>query len=102
MSYYKKGHEPLNRRYILIAEDDSDIYKDTKTHEILSDFVILERLNEQEEEIQVLKRYIERNMISRITIEDVLACARDMRFYDNEEIVKAIDCIAKDLGVDLD
>lgn len=102
MSYYKKGYKPQNERYIHIAKDDSDIYQDTKTNEILSDFVILERLNEQEEEIQVLKRHIERNMISRITVEDVLACARDMRFYDNEEIVKAIDYIAKDLGVDLD
>jgi thermostable 8-oxoguanine DNA glycosylase len=63
---------------------------------------MLNLLNEQEEEIQILKRHIKRNMITRITVEDALSCARDARFYDNEEIVKAIDCIAKDLGVNLD
>lgn len=55
MSYYKRGCEPQNKRYILVAEDDSDIYKDTKTNEILSDYLILERLNEQEETIQKLR-----------------------------------------------
>lgn len=54
-----------------------------------------------EERILELKRHIERNTISRITVEDVLGCARDSRFCDNEEVVKAIDCIAKDLGVNL-
>lgn len=63
---------------------------------------IIDRLNEQDERIKELERHIERNTISRITVEDVLSCARDNRFYDNEEIVKAIDCIAKDLGVNLD
>ena len=57
--------------------------------------------NEQEETIQELKRHIKLSMISRITVEDVLGCARDSRFCDNEEIIKAIDCIAKDLGVNL-
>ena len=62
---------------------------------------IIHLLNEKDERIKELKRHIERNMISRITVEDVLACARDRRFCDNEEIVKAIDCIVKDLGVNL-
>lgn len=54
MSYYKKGYEPQNKRYIHVAEDDSDIYQDKETMEILSDYAILERLNEQEEIIQEL------------------------------------------------
>ena len=62
---------------------------------------IVKMLNEQEREIQRLKRHIERNTISRITVEDVLSCAKDSRFYGNEEIAEAIDCIAKDLGVNL-
>ena len=54
MSYYKKGYNP-NERYIHIAEDDSDIYQDKETMEILSDYVILERLNEQDKRIKELE-----------------------------------------------
>ena len=63
---------------------------------------IIDLLNEKDNRIKELERHIERNMISRITVEDVLGCARDMRFYNNEEIIKAIDCIAKDLKVNID
>ena len=62
---------------------------------------IVDLLNGYEEQIEGLKRHIERNTISRITVEDVLGCAKYSRFYGNEEIAEAIDCIAKDLGVNL-
>lgn len=58
MSYYKKGYNP-NERYIHIAEDDSDIYQDKETMEILSDYVILERLNEQDKRIKELENELE-------------------------------------------
>ena len=56
MSYYKKRCEPQNERYIHIAKDNSDIYQDTETGELLSDYAILERLNEQNKRIKVLKK----------------------------------------------
>ena len=59
-------------------------------------------LNELFEENEVLRRHIERSMIDKIRVVDVLGCARDYQFYGNEDIVKAIDWIAEDLGVDLD
>lgn len=59
MSYYKRGCELLNERYIWIIEGDSNIYQDTKTSEILSDYLILERLNEQEKRIQELENELE-------------------------------------------
>ena len=56
MSYYKKGYcSSQDDRYIHIAEDDSDIYQDKETMEILSDYVILERLNEQNTRIKELE-----------------------------------------------
>ena len=55
MSYYKRGCEPQNERYIHIAKDDSDIYQDTETGEFLSDYAILERLNEQDKRIKALE-----------------------------------------------
>ena len=56
MSYYKRGCEPQNERYIHVAKDDGEIYQDKETMEILSDYVILERLNEQDKEIKNLKK----------------------------------------------
>lgn len=48
----------MNERYVNIAKDDSEIYQDKETMEILSDYVILERLNEQDDEIKSLKKDI--------------------------------------------
>ena len=56
MSCYKRVCEPQNVRYINIAKDDSEIYQDTETMEILSDYAILERLNKLDKAIKNLEK----------------------------------------------
>ena len=85
MSYYKKGYCPSrDDRYIHIAEDDSDIYQDKETMEILSDYVILERLNEQDERIKKLEREVKnRNKLNNILEGFILD-----KGYDFNDILK--------------
>lgn len=63
---------------------------------------IIDLLNELHEENQILQRHIERNTLSKIRVEDVFDWAKYDKFYDNEEVIKSIDWIAKKLGVDLE
>lgn len=67
MSYYKKEYcSDQDDRYIHIAKDDSDIYQDKETMEILSDYVILERLNKQD---KIIKKLGKENKRLRCIIE---------------------------------
>lgn len=59
MSCYKRVCEPQNVRYVNVARDDSEIYQDKETMEILSDYIILERLNEQDKRIKELENELE-------------------------------------------
>lgn len=63
---------------------------------------LLELLNELHEENQALQRHIKRNTFNKIRVEDILNCAKYDKFYENEEAIKLIDWIAKELGVDFE
>lgn len=54
------------------------------------------------EENQALQRHIKRSTFNKIRVEDVFNCAKYDKFYDNEEAIKSIDWIAKELGVDFE
>ena len=95
-----KGFGNDNEHIITITDTiTTEIYSMDTEFEAKS---VCEKWNNLVNENKQLIRHIERNTINRLRVEDVLSCARDSRFYENEEIVKAIDCIAKDLGIDLE
>ncbi len=64
--------------------------------------VIATALNELNDENQALQRHIKRNTFNKIRVEDVFNDAKYDKFYDNEEAIKSIDWIAKELGVDFE
>lgn len=64
--------------------------------------MIINKMNELYEENQALQRHIERSTFNKIRVEDVFNCAKYDKFYDNEEAIKSIDWIAKELGVDFE
>lgn len=64
--------------------------------------MIIDKMNELYEENQALQRHIKRSTFNKIRVEDVFNCAKYDKFYDNEEAIKSIDWIAKELGVDFE
>ncbi len=64
--------------------------------------MIIDLMNNLHEENQALQRHIKRSTFNKIRVEDVFNCAKYDRFYDNEEAIKSIDWIAKELGVDFE
>ena len=72
-----------------------------ETYEFTMD-TVLDLLNELHEENQALQRHIKRSTFNKIRVEDVFNCAKYDKFYDNEEAIKSIDWIAKELGVDFE
>lgn len=91
MSYYKKRCEPQNERYIHIAKDDSDIYQDTETGELLSDYVILERLNEQDKRIKALKQ--DNENLNNV-LEDFMVMLNRLQANPDNEVLQSM---AKDM-----
>lgn len=70
--------------------------------ERLTNNEIVRVLNAQHKENQALQRHIKRSTFNKIRVEDVFNCAKYDKFYDNEEAIKSIDWIAKELGVDFE
>ena len=86
--------------YLWNNNELTDIAFDKFNKESANELVDL--LNELHEENQVLQRHIKRSTFNKIRVEDVFNCAKYDKFYDNEEAIKSIDWIAKELGVDFE
>lgn len=92
MSCYKRVCEPQDVRYVNIAKDDSEIYQDTETMEILSDYIILERLNELDKAVKKLEK--ENKHLRRIVESDNQLDHIDFLEKQNEKLKERIEELA--------
>ena len=105
-----------NKRFTITKDGDNFTVRDTFKNRHMGMFEfkenefpvyfcfhkIIDLLNALHEENQALQRHIKRSTFNKIRVEDVFNCAKYDKFYDNEEAIKSIDWIAKELGVDFE
>lgn len=104
------------KRFIIIQNGDYFTVKDTVKKRPMGMFEfkqdefpvyfcfhkIIDLLNQLDNKNNILQRHIEQNTLSKIKVNDILDCAKYDKFYDNEEAIKSIDWIAKQLRIDLE
>lgn len=104
------------KRFIIIQNGNNFTVKDTIEKKSMGMFEfkenefpvyfcfhkIIDLLNDLYNENQRLHRHIERNTFNKIRVEDVFNYAKYDKFYDNKEVIKSIDWLAEQLGVELE
>lgn len=94
-----KGVVELKEENIILKKELDDA---SKLLDGLTIPELLELVKSLNEENQALQRHIKRSTFNKIRVEDVFNCAKYDKFYDNEEAIKSIDWIAKEMGVDFE